>query len=290
MATPAKLSHIAISNILLATDFSPESQNALQCALSLARRYRTKLFLAHATPSLWVELTDLTDAKRHEGEVKMAQLESPEGLKNLPHKTIVETGEPWQVLSHLVREENVDFVVMGTHGAGGMNKLFVGSTAEQVIRHATCPVFTVGPHVRTLVSDRFASILYATDFSEGSMRALDYALSFAEEDRSEMTMLHVIESTPVSESELVEWKRQDRDKLKQMIPPDLDLAYKPEIEVEVGAAAQEIVRLADSRDTDLVVMGCHSGGAVSTHLPWTTLHHVLQHTHCPVLTVRGTLH
>ena len=72
-----------------------------------------------------------------------------------------------------------------------------------------------------------------------------------------------------------------------MVPLDADLAYKPEIEVEVGTPEVEIVQMADTREADLIVMGCHSGGAASTHLPWTTLHHVLQHAHCPVLTVRG---
>ena len=86
---------------------------------------------------------------------------------------------------------------------------------------------------------------------------------------------------------MLEWKQQDREKLSQMVPPDVDLAYQPEIEVEIGIPEVEIVRLADTRKADLIVMGCHSGGAMSTHLPWTTLHHVLQHAHCPVLTVRG---
>ena len=119
------------------------------------------------------------------------------------------------------------------------------------------------------------------------MRALTYALSLAEEDRAELTLLHVIESSPVSESELLEWEQQDREKLSQMVPLAANLADKPEIEIEIGIPEVEIIRLADTRKADLIVMGRHSGGAVSTHLPWTTLHHVLQHAHCPVLTVRG---
>ena len=176
---------------------------------------------------------------------------------------------------------------MGTQGHGGIKKLVLGSTAEKVIRHATCPVLTVGPHVQLASLNRFGHVLYASDFSSGSMRALTYALSLAEEDRAELTLLHVIESSPVSESELLEWKQQDREKLSQMVPLAANLADKPEIEIEIGIPEVEIIRLADTRKADLIVMGCHSGGAVSTHLPWTTLHHVLQHAHCPVLTVRG---
>jgi nucleotide-binding universal stress UspA family protein len=109
---------------------------------------------------------------------------------------------------------------------------------------------------------RFGHISYASDFSGGSQRALTYALSLAEEDRSELTFLHVIESEPASESELLEWKRLDREKLSQMMPPEVDLAYKPEIEIEIGIPEVEIVRLADSRKAELIVMGSHPGGSV----------------------------
>ena len=163
----------------------------------------------------------------------------------------------------------------------------MGSIAEKVIRHVTCPVLAVGPHVGALSLDRFGHILYATDFSSGSKGALTYALLLAEQDRAELTMLHIIHGKPVYEAELADWMLQGRESLRQLIPPDLDLAYKPEIEVEVGDPAEQILRLAETRDVELIVMGSHAG-TLPTHFPWTTLHHVLQKAHCPVLTVRAT--
>lgn len=292
MTSQAKLSRIAINNILLATDFSPESQNALQCAVSLAKRYASTLFLTHilsaegsmAAGEAWPGLTDVV---RHNAEKSMAKLENTEGLQSLPHEVIIRSGDTWDAISQVVSDKNVDLIVMGTQGRGGITKLFLGSTAEQVIRHAAGPVLTVGPHVRSVSLHRFGHIVLASDFSTGSMRALTYALSLAKEDRAELTLLHVIETEPASESELLEWKQQDCERLSQMVPPGVDLAFKPEIEIELGIPEVEIVRLADTREADLIVMGCHLGGVVSTHVPWTTLHHVLQHAHCPVLTVRG---
>ena len=292
MTTQVKLSRIAISKILLATDFSPESQNALKCAISLAKRYESKLFLTHAISEeasltagdAWPALADIA---RRNARKSMVELEQTEELQSLPHDVVMQSGETWEVLSRVVSDQNIDLIVIGTHGSGGIDKLMLGSTAEKVVRHATCPVLTVGPLVRLLSLERFGNILYATDFSTGSLRALNYALSLAEEDRAELTMLHIIESKPASEAELVDWKRRDRERLSQLVPTDIDLPSKPEIEVEAGAPAKEIVRLADARNAELIVMGSHSDGVVSTHLPWTTLHHVLQHAHCPVLTVRA---
>ena len=292
MASQTKLSRIGINTILLATDFSPGSQNPLQCAVSLAKRYDARLFLTHVLPMEGSIVAaegcpPFTDALQHNAEESMEKLEDAEDLKFLPHESIIRSGDTWDVISKVLSEKNVDLIVIGTQGHGGIKKLFLGSTAEKVIRHAACPVLTVGPHVRSVWLNRFTHILCATDFSSGSARALTYALSLAEDDRAELTLLHVIESEPLSESELLEWKQLDRDKLGHMVPPDADLAYKPEIEVEVGIPEVEIVRLADTRNAELIVMGCHSGGVASTHLPWTTLHHVLQHARCPVLTVRG---
>lgn len=292
MASQAKLSHVTINNILLATDFSRESQTALQCAVSLASRYGSKIFLAHVlAPEGSMAAAEacpaLVDIMRHNAEQNMANLENTRDLRFLPHEVILRSGDKWEVISQLLTDRNIDLIVIGTQGHGGLEKLILGSTAEKVVRHATCPVLTVGPHVRLASPNRFGHILYASDFSTGSLRALTYALSLAEEDRAELTLLHIIETEAVSESELPKWKKWDREKLMAMVPPDFDLAYDPEIEVEIGIPDVEIVRLADTREADLIVMGSHRGDAVSTHVPWTTVHHVLQHAHCPVLTVSG---
>jgi nucleotide-binding universal stress UspA family protein len=292
MESQAKLSRTAINKILLATDFSPESQNALQYAASLARRRNSALFLTHvlstersvATGEVWPALSDIA---RHNAEKCMARLQNMEELKSLPHEVIIRSGDTWEVISRVVSDKNVDLIVVGTQGHRGITKLFFGSTAETVIRHASCPVLTVGPNVSPMSLNRFGHILCASDFCFGSRRALNFALSLAANDRARLVLLHVVESDPGSPSELLEWKQQDREKLRQLVPPDADLACEPEIEIEIGIAEQQILRLADSRKVDLIVMGCHFGGPASTHLPWTTVHHVLQHAHCPVLTVRG---
>ena len=291
MTTQVKLSRIAINKILLATDFSPESQKALKCAISLAQRYDSKLFLTHAIPED-ASLTAgdasqaLTENARRNARKSMIELEQTEALQSLPYNVVMQVGETWEVLARVAADEDIDLIVMGTHESVGIDKLMLGSTAEKVVRHATPPVLTVGPHVRQLPVNRFNNILYATDFSSGSLRALNYALTLAEDDQAELTMLHIIE-TPAAEAELWVWKPRDCRRLRQLLPTDIDLPSPPKIEVEAGNPADEIVRLADARNADLIVMGSHSDGALSTHLPWTTLHHVLQNAHCPVLTVRG---
>ncbi len=292
MATQAKLSRIAINKILFATDFSPESDNALHCATYFGRHYGASLTITHVvTRELTAVVGDtwpvVDDVLRENAEKMMARLEQADEVRTLQHVMSITKGDAGGEIVRTALEQKIDLIVMGTHGYGGGKKLFLGSTAETVMRHTVCPVITVGPHVRLITPGRLRHVSYATDFSSGSTRALTYALSLAEQDRAELTLLHVIESKPISEDELFDWRFQDRERLTRMVPSDVDLAYKPEVEVETGVPHVEILRMAQARGADLIVMGSHAAGALSTHVPWTTLHHVLQDAHCPVLTVRG---
>lgn len=292
MITRASLPPVAFNKILLATDFSPQAENALNLAISLARRYQAKLVLTHVLHT--DEGAAVGDARPVAGEVvqgnaeeNMSRLEPREELKTLPHEILIRSGDAGSVIAQTARETTADLVVMGAHGLRGVKKLLVGSIAEKVIRHASCPVLTLGPQVSLKPMEHFTHLLYATDFSSGSVRALTYALSLAQKDRANLTLLHVIASEAVSNDELTEWKLEDREKLGRMVSPDMDLTYKPEVEVVAGEPEIEIVQIAEAMNADLIVMGAHPAGPVATHMPWTTLHHVLQHAHCPVLTVLG---
>jgi nucleotide-binding universal stress UspA family protein len=293
---PNVATRVAFKNILLATDFSKVSQHALLHALATAKRFDARLTVVHVAPPesqvpipmepVPVEL----DWHKKRGAEGLAHLEGFEPLHMYPHETVLKQGNPWPEISALIEERNFDLIVLGTHGRGILATLFLGSVAEQVLRHAPCPVMTIGPDVRTSLLDReqLSHVLFATDFSEGSLHALPYALSLAEENNAEITLLHVLgqlEPMPLEYSK--ELLSDYRKRLWNLIPDDASLWCKPNVAVESGLAADSIVRKANKEHVDLIVMGAHSGSAVANHLPWTVLHSVARHARCPVLTVRG---
>jgi len=220
----------------------------------------------------------------------MARLEEFEPLRLYPHETVLKQGNPWQGMSEIIEDAGIDLIVLGTRGRGVFGTLVLGSVAEQVLRHSDCPVLTVGPDVAPgLVDhDRLSHILFATDFSEGSMHALRYALSLAEENDAELTLLHVLAELQPT---LLEHEKQlladSRQRLWDLVPADATMWCKPHVAVETGIAAEAIVRAAHDRTVDLIVMGVHSGSTMTTHLPWTVVHSVVRHSRCPVLTTRG---
>ncbi len=285
---------IAIRNILFATDFSAASERALPFALEFATRYNATLFLAHAVPPMPAvvpvePMPDQTEMLRKGAQREMEKFLTFAPLQTVPHQPIVMDGEVWDVIRQVVADKRIDLVVLGTHGRGLLHKLMVGSVAEEVYRTVKCPVLTIGPEVspQPLACQKFWRIVFATDFSDGSLHALPYALMFAQEHHCKVTFLHVISQVgtlPLDTGDTL--VRESAARLKELVPETMEGATL-EFAAQFGSPGPDIVRLATEMEADLVVMGVHAGHHATSHLPWTVASHVLAHARCPVLTVRG---
>jgi nucleotide-binding universal stress UspA family protein len=293
---PNVATRVAFKNILIATDFSEVSQHALLHALAMAKRYDAHLTVVHVAqpesqaPIPMEPVPVELDWQKQRAAESLARLEGFEALHMYRHDTVLRQGNPWPEIFALVEERNIDLIVLGTHGRGVLATVFLGSVAEQVLRHAPCPVLTIGPEVRTSLLDheQLSHVLFATDFSEGSLHALSYALSMAEEGDAEITLLHVLEQLePMPLEYSKELLADYRKRLWALVPDDASLWCKPHVAVESGLAADSIARKANEGQVDLIIMGVHPAGAIANHLPWTVIHSVVRHARCPVLTVKG---
>ncbi len=301
MTAPAA-ARIAFKNILFATDFSPASKAALPFAIAVAKREGGTLFIAHVLPreprppiSMEPRASELNVVRLH-AQQHFEQLERSALLRDVAHEPILRHGSLCEVLGEVMASRRIDLVVIGTHGRTGFRKLVLGCMAEKIFRSATCPVLTVGPHVSaSLLRDgRFHHVLFATDFSAGSLHALPYAVSLARADFARLTLLHVMHMTmpvPVefgsplldSEEQMGAESRRRLTELMRQAGPE----YEAEIVVRSGVAAGTIVDTAEQRDAGIIVMGVHGAWTpVASHNPWTIADGVVCRAHCPVLTVR----
>jgi len=161
----------ALKNILFATDFSPCSQAALPYLHAIAERYASTVHIIHVLapePQIGIPLDRLPelDTERNVAQADMNTLLAGRSFGDIAHTAIVERGQLWEVLAPFIKENSIDLIVLGTHGRRGLRKLVLGSVAEQVFRHATCPVLTVGPQAthEGAADTSFKTILFATDF------------------------------------------------------------------------------------------------------------------------------
>lgn len=292
---------ISIKNILFTTDFTMFSLAAVPFVVAFAKRYGATVLVTHVLPEearLPVAVESLPpeqDLNRSVALQEMERLERSGVLGGVLHESIIERGKFSMVMEDVVARRKVDLIIAGTHGREGVRKMFLGSIAEEIFRIATCPVLTVGPHVSpdVLSDGRFHRVLFATDFSAGSMHALPYALCLAQEDHAQLTMLHAvhldaaapIEGTkPVYEEQIAV---RSEAQMRHMIPDDAALWAEPEILVRSGLPAEVIVKTAEEERASIIIMGVHRARASATHNPWAVAHQVVCHAHCPVLTVRG---
>ena len=285
---------LSFANILFPTDFTEASEAALPYAQAFAQIYGSQIFVTHAVtppPPVFLPMEPIPlemDMDWHEDQKRLEQFVNLEALQGTVHKGIIERGELWNVVEDVIRRHSVDLVILGSRGKHGFMKLVLGSGAEQIFRHADCPVLTVGPKVARVAGGAatFRRILFATDFSAGSLHALPYALSLAEEHQASLILLHVIPLVPLPHQALI--ASDARRKLEALIPPEADDWCRPEAVVRFEFPAEAILAQAKEQKADLIVMGVHKGRPLaSAHLPWAIAYEVVCHAVCPVLTVRG---
>ncbi|HXE91536.1 MAG TPA: universal stress protein [Terriglobales bacterium] len=285
---------VSLANILVATDFTPPAQTALAYAAAIARRYESKLFVAHV---LLPEISPPPPARTSTGqkqerfaEKQMEELLASASLEGIPHQGLMGRGEIWDALGDMVRRHEIDLVVTGTRGKKGVSKVVLGSAAEEIFRMAPCPVLTVGPHASRRPPEEivFRHILYPTDFGEASAHAAPYAVSLAQENQAGITLLHVAEERHgATLREKLDVRTEAVRRLHALVPPEAELWCEPEFLVRMGDARQWILRVASDCAADLIVMGVKPVAAFSAHLPASTAYTMACEAHCPVLTVRG---
>lgn len=282
---------IAIKNILFATDFDVSASRALPFAVALAKRHGAKLYAVHVIPPEAYALASPESFKRALAEAEdfagysLNQLLGPLRSHGVSCEALLGDGNVTEVIKELVQKRAVDLLVVGTSGRMGLGKVFLGSVAEELIRESLCPVLTVGPHVTTLASSGVQHIICATDFSPTSTRAVEFAVLLAEEYRAHVTLFHVLEGRlPTSLQFAIEFTER---RLRESLPAEIDLPFKPELVVDTGAVADHIVNLAADLSADIIVMGAHGAGsfAETAGRLGSIVHRVVAFAPCPVLTV-----
>jgi len=310
MSAPALITNtdIHLQSILVATDFSSASAKALRHALSIARHYDAKLYVMHVVSSLGLNMAGpeavaaaTTLALRDAMLAERKLVESGE-LRDLRHQVIVRSGDVWSELQAEIKQQSIDLVVVGTHGRTGLKRLVLGSVAEQIFRSACCRVLTVGPGSAAeahLEADGLPrSLLFATDFSDASLKALPHAISLANQRGSNLVLLHMLPLVPgivgsrwYTAGDVVEMRDAaecDARKRLQRLVADVPLAVEPQFIVDFGEPAEGILRAASKPDFEVIVLGLKRRTHVesTSHLPWSTAYDVVRNASCPVLTVR----
>jgi nucleotide-binding universal stress UspA family protein len=212
---------------------------------------------------------------------------------------IAEAGDPQATIIDQAILTKADLIVMGTHGRRGFKRLLLGSVTEAILREAPCPVLTVPPHPRAGVSEAvtFKRILCPIDFSPSALQALGFALDLARQADGRVTLLHVIEwlaeeepraSTHFNVPEYRRFMVEDaQERLRSLVAEESRTWVEIDDVVAFGRAYREILRAAETKPADLIVIGAQGRGGIGLALFGSTTQQIVRGSTCPVLTVRG---
>lgn len=295
-----------IERILVPLDFSPASMKALDYAVSLAKQFRATIHLLHVHPP--------DEAAAIPGAAHLL-LQSAEAIERLneelagihrkrvepfcPQNCHIRGGRPYQEIIGLAREIAADLIVLSTRGHSGLKHLLLGSTAERVVRGATCPVLVVRKRKQKskAANEAFTvrTILVPVDFSECSLAGVKYAAFLARTLGAKLRLFHAIypytnyvfvDRAGVRLSGLVEaveeTAKQEMDALKQM---DFLHGLPTQTETLPGHAVDEICAAASEPDVDLVVTSTHGRTGFKHAVIGSVAEHVVRYAGCPVLVV-----
>jgi nucleotide-binding universal stress UspA family protein len=282
---------VSLDNILFATDFSPGAETARFYVQALAARYQSQVRLIHVV-NLGVALKApdagiSIDIFRRTGEESLARTGSELSSGKIPVETVLCEGTDTAAeILQAARERSTDLLVIGTRGNKGLARLVLGSTAEELIHQARCPILTIGPGVPAPMQPvGFQRIIYATDFSPEAAKACVFALSFAQDFGAHLYLCHVL---PEGNDQMNDQELNDRfiGALRNLVPDVAREWCEPECVLQQGGAADGILLLAQRVKADLIVLGTRKTSHWFDNLKTGVAFQVISSSPCPVLTIR----
>ena len=146
-----------LKKLLVPIDFSDCSKYALKYAIAFAKQFDAEITLLAVVQDTHTsfeyanaEFADLKEKRLKQYEEELAKL-ADQQLGKIKYKILAKEGKPFEEIVSAARDSDQDLIIISTHGQMGMMRVELGSTAERVIRYATCPVLVVRPKEREFV-------------------------------------------------------------------------------------------------------------------------------------------
>ena len=302
---------VEIKRIVCPVDFSEISRHAFDRALAVARSYKGEIAVMHVLPMPAAVPAipygpegpgpfgfEVPDRARISSD--LSRFLGAEHASDVPvHQEVIEAGAVHKEILIQASRLSADLIVMGTHGRSGVDHLFLGSVAEKTLRTSPVPVLTVPPRApeHAAAGMPFRSILCAVDFSPDSARALSYAASLAQHSGGRLTIIHVVETMVVGydprggnfdiEGLSKATVALARTQLQECAASVTAGASPIETVLGEGKPYRDILREAQQRGADLIVVGVHGRSALDRLVFGSTADHLVRRSTCPILTVRS---
>jgi nucleotide-binding universal stress UspA family protein len=301
---------LKVRNIVVPIDFSKMSVEAIQIARQLARHFGASIHLALVRHSNYaadfvapappiIPFSFMTyDQDAEQTALKELKKVAAECGVSSATCDVLSGAPPFDEICRLAQTIPADLVVMPTHGRTGLKHVFLGSTAERTVQHASCPVLvTRGEAAKSRNgSERgMKTILVPVDFSSCSREGLRYAIAFANEFEAKIILLHATyvgyvyscEGTAIYDiAGLQKAARKAAERRMRDLVRSLDFgAVKFETAFTDGSPVIDTCEFAKNHDVDLIITSTHGFTGFTHVLIGSVAEQVVRHAPCSVLVV-----
>jgi nucleotide-binding universal stress UspA family protein len=278
---------LAIRKIIVAADLTNHSSQTVDCAAALALRYNARVQLLHVIdPSFfWIfPLEGIADepARIHEQmSARLSALASSLRQRGVACEAAIREGSIRDVIGRLAGEGNFDLLMLGAHRPGSLRQLAFGSTFNNIIHQASCPVITVGPAALPISGTephRFERILFATDFSAASSEAAKYVAALKKANGCGLIVTRVrTHHERYCDAQHLKYC------VRELVPAltNVDFAAVP----LNGDPVRALSHLSRTERADLIVMGVKRASRAANMLSDGVAHEIICRVQCPVLTI-----
>jgi len=287
------------TRILVPTDFSPASDRALSFAKEIAARFNAEIHVLHVRvvlddPSMGSEVLDEVERilTISEPSTRRALEQACDDGRTAIHAHMMRGTVPAEVIVDAVSEYECDLVILGTHGRRGLERFLSGSVAQEVVHDSPVPVLTIRASGGSTFPPR--EILVAVDYSEESLKAVEWAAAVARLLEAGITLLHVVQPLHLPKFYALALLPEQHDERIvsrcQEALDDVAMTYLEEVPFTTAVirahVAEGVSRFAKENNMDLVVLATKGLSGLGHILLGSVAERVVRLSEVPVLTVR----
>lgn len=277
--------------ILVPVDFSQHSENALKVAANLAQKNHAEIIVLHVMeidePLMGTGQYYVDDKKMvffmKLTQKKFVEFLNKEYLKDLSITDLIEVGTPEHGIANMVKKHQVDFIVMGSKGASGLEEVLIGSNTENVVRNSEVPVMVIKNELK---KTRIQKIIFACDFSREQLVPYQKANRFADDFNAELKLMYV--NTP---GEKFKNSQEITEKI-HVFSNNAQLPYRIENVIVYNDYSIEkgILNGAHTNSADLIAMPTHGRKGLAHFFEGSIAEDVANHSNIPVITFKISDH
>jgi len=294
-----------IRSILVPVDGSQASVPAVDFAIGLAKGVGAEITFCHSvdltgaiaqcsTPYGVTDVAPILEGLEEESKEVLATVAARAIAGAVPATTIELAGPSVSAIVDAAHERHADAIVMGTHGRRGLNRFFLGSTADGVLRRADVPVFVVSGNGANEPRAPFRRIAVAIDDSDPADLALEFALDLAQPATTSLVFVHAVDVRRLyalaSAEHAMAAIAQERSAMRALLAKAAARAQERGIQSEAfileGDPVESLLEFVRAQKVDVIAIGTHGRRGVRRLLLGSVAEGIVRASPAPVVVLR----